>query len=251
MTDPLSKATLDLSAQKIRKDLAACYQIFAMLEWDDLTYTHISARIPGDDAYYIYPFGMLFEEVTASSLLKVSLNGEVLEGTESQYNRTGYVIHGAIYQNRPDVNAVIHLHTTAGVAVSAMKSGLLPISQFSYHFYNRIATHTYDSLALDHDRHGKQFFNDLENHKAMLLQNHGTLTCGGDLQEAFLYMHFLEQACQVQCKALAGGNELHTPPPEICEQAFQDMRNFEPEFGHRDWKALLRKLDREGSTYAE
>lgn len=239
------------SARQVREDLAACYHIFAMFGWDDLTYTHISARVPGEDAYYIYPFGYLFEEVTASSLLRVSLDGVVLEGREAQYNATGYVIHGGIYQHRPDVNAIIHLHTPDGVSVSAMPQGLLPISQFSYHFYNRIGTHSYDSLALDEDRHGAGLVKDLGNNNALLLQNHGTLTCGRDMPEAFLYMYFLEKACQVQCRAGSDLTSLHVPPAEVCEQAARDMRAFEPDFGHRDWQALLRKLKRNNSCYAQ
>lgn len=236
----------------LKQKLAACYRFCAMMGWDDLTYTHISARSPGSDAYYIYPFGELFEEVTASSLLKVSLDGEIIEGQEFQYNKTGYVIHGAIYKARPEINAVIHLHTRAGVAVSAMKCGLLPISQFSYHFFNRIGYHPYDALALEDDRQGGALGRDLGEHKALMLQNHGTLTCGETIEEAFLYMNFLEKSCQVQCAAMAAGiDNLHMPSPSVCEQAFHDMRNFEPDFGKRDWQALIRKLERLDPGYKD
>lgn len=229
--------------RNVRTHLAAAYRILALMKMDDLTYTHLSARLPGADWYFIYPFGLLFEEVTASDLLKVSLDGEVLEGEESEYNQTGYVIHGSIYKNRPDLNAVFHLHTTAGVAVSAMNCGLLPLSQFSFHFYNRLAYHTYDSLALDNQRQGMNLVQDLNHKKAMILQNHGTLTCGETIHEAFLYAHFLEQACKVQCAALAGDQKVIIPPKKVCEQAAKDVRDFEPDFGIRDWTALLRKLD--------
>ena len=234
-----------------RITLAAAYRILAQRQMDDLTYTHLSARVPGEDAYFIYPFGLLFEEVTASSLLKVSLEGEILEGEEIQYNQTGYVIHGSIYKQRPDINAVFHLHTTAGVAVSAMECGLLPLSQFSFHFYNRIAYHGYDSLALDYKRQGDQLAQDLGAHKALILRNHGTLTCGATVPEAFLYMHFLEQSCRVQCAAMASGQDLTIPSPEVCEKAAQDLRNFEPTFGERDWTALIRQLDRMDPSYRE
>jgi len=172
---------------KVKEHLAAAYRILAQRKMDDLTYTHLSARLPGADSYYIYPFGMLFEEVTASSLLKVTLEGEIVEGQESQYNQTGYVIHGSIYEQRPEINAIFHLHTTAGIAVSAMDCGLLPLSQFSMHFYNRLAYHNYDSLALDSQRQGINLAEDLGNQKAMILRNHGTLTCGETIHEAFLY----------------------------------------------------------------
>lgn len=226
----------------IRTNLAAAYQILADQKMDDLTYTHLSARLPGADHYFIYPFGLLFEEVRASNLLKVSLDGEILEGSESQYNQTGYVIHGSIYKKRPDINAVFHLHTVAGITVSVMECGLLPISQFSMHFYNRIAYHEYDSLALDYRRQGDKLAEDLGKHKAMLLQNHGTLTCGETIHEAYLYMHFLEQSCRVQYATLAAGQKIVFPPHEVCEKAAQDLRNFEPDFGIRDWRALTRKL---------
>ena len=130
---PFSPQKKNLS-DPLRVQLAAAYRILAMLKMDDLTYTHLSVRHPGEEVYYIYPFGLLFEEVTASSLLCVSLDGQVIEGSESDYNRTGYVIHGSIYKSRPDVNSIFHFHTTAGVAVSAMNCGLLPLSQFSLHF---------------------------------------------------------------------------------------------------------------------
>ncbi len=232
-----------------RIQLAAAYRIFAHMKMDDLTYTHLSARLPGADSYFIYPFGQLFEEVTASTLLKVSLDGEILEGKENQYNQTGYVIHGNIYKKRPDVNAVFHLHTTAGVAVSAMECGLLPLSQFSFHFYNRLAYHAYDSLTLEDLRQGENLVKDLGLKKAIILRNHGTLTCGATVQEAFLYMSFLEKACQVQCAVLSSGQKVIIPPAEVCERAAQDMRDFEPNFGHRDWTALVRKLDRTDLTY--
>src|SRR3990167_6632774 len=202
----------------LRIQLAAAYRILAMLKLDDLTYTHLSARHPDGDSYYIYPFGLLFEEVTASSLLRVSLDGEVLEGEEETYNRTGYVIHGGIYQSRPDVNAIFHLHSTAGVAVSAMNCGLLPLSQFSLHFYNRIAYHPYDSFALDAKKQGANLIKDFGQNKALILQNHGTLTCGETIEEAFLYTYFLEQACKVQCAALVGDQKVLVPSKKVCEQ---------------------------------
>lgn len=235
----------------MRIQLAAAYRIFAQMKMDDLTYTHLSARLPGADTYFIYPFGELFEEVTAFSLLKVSLEGKILEGEESQYNQTGYVIHGNIYKKRPDVNAVFHLHTTAGVAVSVMECGLLPLSQFSFHFYNRLAYHTYDSLTLEDQRQGGNLVQDLGLKQAIILRNHGTLTCGATVQEAFLYMYFLEKACQVQCAVLSSGQKVIIPPAEVCERAAQDVRDFEPDFGQRDWTALVRKLDRTDPTYRE
>lgn len=241
----------EVTEKSVRIQLAAAYRILAQMEMDDLTYTHLSARLPNSDSYFIYPFGLLFEEVTASSLLKVSLEGKILEGKENQYNKTGYVIHGSIYKQRPEINAIFHLHTVAGIAVSTMESGLLPLSQFAFHFYNRLAYHEYDSLALDYKRQGANLAEDLGQKKAMILRNHGTLTCGATIHEAFLYAYFLEQACKVQCAAVSSGQNLNIPPIEVCEQAATDVRDFEPDFGIRDWAALLRKLDRTDPTYKD
>jgi ribulose-5-phosphate 4-epimerase/fuculose-1-phosphate aldolase len=248
------KSALPHSAQEFsneclaRMQLAAAYRIMAELKMDDLTYTHLSIRLPGTDIYFTHPFGLLFEEVTASSLLKITLDGDVLEG---QCNQTGEIIHETIYKQRPDVNAIFHLHSISGVAVSAMECGLLPMSQFAFHFYNRLAYHDYDSLALDEHRQGAKMAKDLGDKKAMFLRNHGTLICGTTIHEAFLYMYFLEQACKVQCAALAGGRQIILPPSDICEKAAQDMRNFESDFGLRDWTARLRKLDRTDPSYKD
>lgn len=229
----------------IRRDLALTYRILAMLGMDDLTYTHLSARVPdANNQFFIHPFGQLFEEVTPEGLLRVTLKGEILEGEEFQYNQTGYAIHGSIYQARPEVNAIFHLHTTAGVAISAMPCGLLPISQFAFHFYNRLAYYDYDSLILDPQKQTVAFTKALGQYKAMMLRNHGTLSCGTTLQEAFFYIYYLEQACKTQCQAMACNQPLLQPNSDICEQAARDMRNFEPHLGQRDWQALVRKVSR-------
>lgn len=233
---------LDIDQYEVKRNLAFAYRVFAELKMDDLTYTHLSARLPGQEAFYIYPFGYLFSEVTPDSLLTVNLEGEILQGDESHYNKTGYVIHSAIYKARPEVNAIFHFHTTAGVAVSAMECGLLPISQFALHFYNRLAYYSYDSLALDYVKQGVQLAKDLASHFALILRNHGTLTCGTTIQEAFFYAYYLEQACKVQCAALGSAQPLVYPSAEICERAAQDMRNFEPDLGNRDWLALQRRF---------
>ncbi len=226
----------------VRQDLARAYQILGHLGYDDLSYTHLSARIPGEQSFFMYPLGLLFEEVTPENLLQVSLTGEVLNGTEVEYNKTGYIMHGSIYQNRPDINAVFHLHTIAGVAVSAMQCGLLPISQFALHFFKHMSYYDYDSLALDSNQHGDKLVCDLGQNSAMLLRNHGTLTCGSTVQEAMFYTNFLEKACQVQCKILASGQPYTVPTEDVCEQARNDMRNFEADLGARDWAALVRKF---------
>lgn len=228
--------------EQVREDLALAYRIFAHLGWDDLTYTHLSARVPGRDAFLIQPFGLFFDEVRPQDLIEVSFDGQVLDRENQRFNHTGYVIHGSIYKARPDLNASFHLHTIDGVAVSAMEEGLLPVSQFALHFYNRISYHNYGSLALEFHSQGGKVASDLGQNKVMLLRNHGTIACGETIQEAYLYASFLEKACQAQVKCLASRQPLVVPQPEICEKAARDLREFEPEFGARDWAAWRRKL---------
>jgi len=232
------------TSESTRHNLALAYRILAMLNMDDLTYTHLSARAPGTtDEFFIYPFGQLFSEVTPESLLRVNLRGEILEGEEYQYNATGYAIHGALYHARPDIQAIFHLHTIAGVSVSAMKCGLLPLSQFSFHFYNRIAYYPYNSLIVDPMEEGQKLSDSLGEHFVMMLQNHGTVTAGKTIHEALFYSIYLEKACQVQCQILAASKTMPIlPPHEVCEKACMDMRAFEPDLGRRDWLALCRQL---------
>lgn len=224
----------------IKEDLAYAYRFFARLGMDDLTYTHISARSGSSDSYFIYPFGLLYEEVTPKKLLNVDFEGNILEGSEFQYNRTGYIIHGNIYVSRPDIKAIFHYHTPASVAVSAMKSGLMPISQWALHFYNQVAYLPYDSLALDYVLQGNGLLEALGDKKVMLMENHGALTCGATIQEAFFYAYHLEKACQTQCLALQSGQELILPSEEICKRANRDLLGFEKDLGRRDWEALRR-----------
>ncbi|MES2215482.1 MAG: class II aldolase/adducin family protein [Pseudomonadota bacterium] len=226
----------------IKSDLAAAYRIISHLGLDDHTYTHLSSRSEEKDSYYIYPFGLLFSEVAPKNLLKVSLDGKILEGAEYQYNKTGYVIHSLIYSKRSDINSVFHLHTPASVAVSAMRAGLLPISQWALHFYGKISYHEYNSLALDLESHEERLVKDLGKNYTMLMRNHGSITSGRTIQEAMFYTHHLEQACKAQCLAYGMGQELVIPPPEVCEKAVKDLLGFEENLGMRDWLAWIRLL---------
>lgn len=228
---------------EVRRNLSYAYRILGKLGFSDHTYTHLSARPDGADYYYIYPFGLRFEEVSPECLLKVSLDGDILEGSEFQYNKTGYVIHGSIYKARPDLNAIYHLHTVPTVAVSCMKDGLLPISQWALHFYDQLAYHEYNSLALDNNIQGADLVNDLGDKKLMLLRNHGYIACGGTPWEALFYCHHFELACQAQIAALSCGVELLTPSEEICKKTNQDLLFFEQDLGKRDWQAWVRWLD--------
>lgn len=225
--------------QIIKEDLALSYQIISYLGYDDHTYTHLSARPSGVSYFYILPFGLRFEEVTADNLIKVDFEGNILEGREFQYNRTGYIIHASIYQYRDDINAIFHNHTPYNVAVSAMREGLLPISQWALHFYNKISYHDYDSLALDFSA---KLHEDLGSNFSMLLRNHGAITSGRTIWEAMFYTYHLEKACEAQVLSLSANRELIIPSHEICEKAVGDLLSFEKDLGLRDWKAWKRKI---------
>lgn len=226
----------------IKKELLEANRIIAHLGMDDLTYTHITVRPERADFFYIARFGKLFSQVTLPDIIKVSLDGEILEGEEATYNRTAYAIHGSVYSARDDINAIYHLHTQASIAVSVMKCGLLPMSQFAMPFFEHISYHEYNSLTLDRKVHGTALTKDLGSNKAMLLRSHGLLTCGRHLQEAFFYTRFLEQACRVQVDVLSTGQEYILPEPQVCRQARQDMIGFEENLGRRDWMALVELL---------
>ena len=227
--------------EEIKQNLASAYKIIAYLGLDDHTYTHLSARTEDKNAFYIYPFGLRFAEVTADKLIKVSLDGQVLVGKEAHYNSTGFVIHGNIYKARPDIEAIFHLHTPAQIAVSSLKEGLLPISQWALHFYERVAYHEYGSLALEHAQ-GEQLAKDLGRYMTMLLRNHGAITCGQTIHEALFYTYHLELACKTQCMALAMNRELTMPSHEICQQSVRDLLSFEKDLGLRDWQAWIRVI---------
>lgn len=225
----------------LRRDLAYAYQILASLGLDDHTYVHLSIRAEDGNSYYIYPFGLCFEEVTPECLLRVALDGEILEGTEYQYNRTGYVIHGAIYRKRLDIHAIFHIHTPEIVAVSALKEGVQPLSQWALHFYDRIAYHSYNSLALEESQ-GKNLVEDLKDKFVLLMRNHGSLTCGKTIQEAMFYTYHLQQACKTQCLALSMNQELIVPDKATCEKTVKDLLSFEADLGARDWQAWIRRI---------
>jgi ribulose-5-phosphate 4-epimerase/fuculose-1-phosphate aldolase len=231
-----------------RVDLAACYQLVAHYGMSDLIFTHISARIPGtEDQFLINPYGLFFDEITASSLVKVDVEGNVLDETEFFINPAGYTIHSAVHGARHDVDCVLHTHTTAGMAVSAQKQGLLPMSQHSMMFYQRLAYHGYEGIALNLDER-ERLVRDLGDNIAMILRNHGLLTVGASVAEAFRRIFYLEKACQSQIEALAGGSELILPPKEVCETAkkqFMDLSSPDT----LEWAGLLRILERNGSNY--
>ena len=235
---------------KVRVQLAACYRIAACAGLTDLVFTHITARVPGPEPHFlINPYKTLFTEVTASNLVKIDLDGIIVEPTEHEVNTTGFVIHSAIHAARPELHCVWHSHSMAGVAVSAQLGGLLPITQYAIPFYNRIGYHRYEGLALDLAER-ERLVADLGPHPAMILENHGLITCGRTIPEACAMMLMLDKACQAQVMAQAGGGALIVPPAEICEHAarqFGAMRGHEEEL---EWPALLRMVREQEADYA-
>lgn len=232
---------------QIKEDLAYAYRIISHLKLDDHTYTHLSARSNDKEFFYVFPFGMLFNEVTPDTLIKASLDGKIIEGSEYQYNQTGYVIHGSIYKERKDINSIFHLHTPEIVAVASIKQGLMPINQWALHFYNRVSYHNYNSLALD-SVYGNSLAKDLEDNMVMLMRNHGAVLCGKTIQEAMFYTYHLQQACKSQCMTLSMNSNYVTPDHETCEKSVQELLFFEKNLGYRDWLAWKRlvRLDEKG-----
>ncbi len=237
---------------QLRVDLAACYRIIAMHGWDDLVFTHISARVPGPDEHFlINAYGMLFEEMTASSLVKVDLDGNKVLDSPHPVNPAGFVIHSAIHEARPDVGCVLHTHSKAGVAVSAQPGGLQPISQTSLLPYATLAYHDYEGIALNDDEKPR-LVADLGNRNCLMLRNHGLLTTGPTVADAFLLMYAFETACQVQIMAQGSGEELLQVPQPIVDgieaQADKVLRGLG---GQLVWPGLLRKLDRQDTSYRD
>ena len=246
---PLSKRVTE-AEWATRADLAACYRIAAHFRMTDLIYTHISARVPGADGHFlINAYGLLFEEITASSLVTVTLSGEVIEDeTGLGINPAGYLIHGAVHGARHDVGCVIHTHTTAGLAVAAQKHGLLPLTQHAMRFTGCLAYHDYEGIALDMDEQ-ERLIRDLGTNNAMILRNHGLLTCGATVREAFDLMYYLERACQAQVGAMAGGAELGIPSPAVARKVASQFARPGRTAPNTQWAALLRMLDRSDPSY--
>ena len=236
----------------LRVDLAAAYQLAAIFKWTDLIYTHFSARLPGHDEFLINPYGLMFEEITASNLIRIDHDGKVLDDpTGLGYNEAGFVIHGCIHEARPEAQCVIHTHTRAGVAVSAMKCGLLPISQHAMRVHREITYHDYEGIALDMDERTRMARDLGKKSRAMILRNHGLLTLGVSVREAFELMYYLDCACQIQVDAVAGGmDNVILMSQSAGDAASKQFNRANRPSQHKDWPALLRLLDRNGSNYA-
>ena len=231
-----------------RVDLAASYRLVARYGWDDMLSIHISARVPGEEnAMLINPYGVLFHQITASSLVKVSLDGDILSQTPFPLNPAAINIHGGLLAARDDANSALHLHSVAGVAVSTHKEGLMPINQRSLYFQSITAYHDYEGIAIDENER-EVLARDIGDKWVLILRNHGTLTLGRSVSQAFVYAYFLEMACQYQVATLAGGVELTKLPQEVIDRVADQITHFQFA-GLMEWPALLASLDADDTSY--
>jgi ribulose-5-phosphate 4-epimerase/fuculose-1-phosphate aldolase len=238
--------------REAREQLAACYRIFSRREMDDLIYTHLSARVPNTkDRFLFIPFGMLFEEVTASNLMEVTIDGQPIVDTGAAANPAGWIVHRTVYEAVPDAQCVMHLHTITGTAVSSQRDGLLPVNQFAVTYHGKIAYHDYDGPGL-RPAEQKTFIADLGTKPMMFLRNHGTLTLGRSISEAFTLMHYLERSCEIQIAAQAGGGALALPSSAVIEATVATAQGVgDRSFGDVGFRAMLRKLDRDDPSYRD
>lgn len=239
-----------------RVELAAAYRLTALMGWTDMLGTHISCRVPGtEDHFLINPYGLLFEEITASSLIKCDPEGNKLSDSPYEVNHAGFVIHSAIHMGAPEAHAVMHCHTQYGVAVSSQKQGLLPITQMALTAMHLVRYHDYEGVA-EALSERERLVADLGDGGMMILRNHGTLTVGTTVAEMFARMYRLERACKFQIATTSGGAEINTLPQEVIDYTIEQSRHIyakggRAEGGKLQWAALLRKLDRENPGYAQ
>ncbi|MGJ3701269.1 class II aldolase/adducin family protein [Variovorax sp. AFSI2.2] len=249
MNIPSLKETVSTEEWQLRCDLAACYRLVAHYGWSDLVFTHISARLPGPEHHFlINPYGLLFDEVTASSLVLVDQEGNKVRESPFPVNRAGFVIHSAIHSVREDVQCVLHTHTRAGVAVSAQRGGVLPVSQQSTFVLAALGYHDYEGVAL-HDEEKPRLQDDLGGGSFLMLRNHGLLTVGATIADAFLAMYVFEITCQIQLSAQAGGELITVDPKIIAGVAHASRVQTGGMGGGFVWPALLRRLERTDPTY--
>lgn len=232
------------SEWQMRVDLAACYRLADLFGISDIVWNHITARVPETEHFLINRFGLRFDEVTASNLVTLDPGGNVVDAGSGDgpepVNRTGFVIHSAIHAARPDIVCVMHSHSDAGMAVSVLEGGLLPMIQDALPLYNRVSYHDYEGLAVD-TAERERLAVSLGGNRAMILRNHGLLTCGETVGEAFMTMYYLERACDVQLRVLATGQPYRLPVDALCERAATEYAAFP--YGKYEWPALLRLAD--------
>ncbi|MGA7971841.1 MAG: class II aldolase/adducin family protein [Pseudolabrys sp.] len=240
--DEISKAEWDA-----RVELAAVYRLLAHYGWDDVIYNHSSMRVPGEPRMFLMKrHELLYTEITASNLAKVSMDEDLDE--RAGVNRPGFTLHGGVLSARDDVNCAIHVHTRTGMAIAGMKRGLRMLSQPAIRFYNRIGYHAYEGLTENFEER-QRINQDLGQNRAMIMRNHGLLTVGGSAREAFVLMHYLMDAAEIQLKMEATGGELVEIPPEVCEKTAAQFEHHDRGRGSADWPAYLRMLDRIDPSY--
>jgi ribulose-5-phosphate 4-epimerase/fuculose-1-phosphate aldolase len=246
-TLPAARLGCSQEEWQIRCDLAALYRLVAHHRWTDFVYTHLSARLPGPDHHFlINQYGVMFHEMRASDLVKIDMDGNIVEEgdiSSRRVNAAGFTIHSAVHMAREDLVCVAHTHTQAGIAVSSMREGLLPLSQHALKFYNRIAYHGYEGIALDLEERDR-LVKDLGQHKAMILRNHGLLVGGTSIAEAFHMIYMLERACAAQVATLSCGREVILPPQDVCEHTAQQFRGQENDAHYSwMWESALRMIE--------
>lgn len=256
MTDTPTPQGMSAEEWATRTDLAAAYRLVDMYGWSDLFGTHLSARVPGEpDRFLLNPFGLLFEEMTASALIKVDLDGNVFTESEYQINPAGFTLHSAVYLARGDANAALHTHTTAGVGVATQKDGLLPLTQHALAVLNQARYHGYEGIATDLDER-ESVRRDLGDGNVLIMRNHGLMTVGQTMGEAFMWLYRAERACRMQLAFQQAGAEASPIPEETIAETFERNRFLNSEKGYRtigkwEWPALRRKLDRIDPSYKD
>lgn len=235
-----------------RLDLAACYRLVAHFGWDDLIYTHISAKIPDSEHFLINAFGIAFDEVTASNLVKIDINGNILDGGEFAINPAGFTIHSAIHEIRHDAQCVMHLHTNSTIAVASQKQGLLPLSQYAMFSMATMSYHDYEGLAVNPDEK-KRLQQNLASNNHLLLRNHGGLTLGNTIGDAFMRMYDLNRACEIQLMLQASSEELVYIPQAIVDNIIEQAKvvHTGTSGGQKAWPAMLRKAYRLDPSFAQ
>jgi ribulose-5-phosphate 4-epimerase/fuculose-1-phosphate aldolase len=250
---PSLKNEVSADEWQTRVDLAAAYRLVAAFKWDDLVFTHISARVPGShDSFLINPYGLMFDEITASSLIKIDAEGNKLDNSPYSVNPAGFTIHSAIHSARHESQCVMHTHTLNGIAVSAQKGGVLPISQQSIFVLSSLGYHDYEGVALRDDEKPRLVADLGPDNNYLMLRNHGLLTVGRTIPDAFLAMYLFETVCTIQVRAMAGGSELTRVDPRIIATAAEQARVGTRGVGGGalTWPGLLRRLDRSDPSYA-
>jgi ribulose-5-phosphate 4-epimerase/fuculose-1-phosphate aldolase len=253
LTIPTLKSSVSAEEWRTRVDLAAAYRLVAAFKWDDLVFTHISARVPGtENQFLINPYGLLFDEITASSLVRIDGQGNKLSESPFEVNPAGFTIHSAVHSARHDAQCVVHTHTLNGIAVSAQKDGVLPISQQSIFVLSSLGYHDYEGVALRDDEKPR-LVRDLGRNNFLMLRNHGLLTVGPTVADAFLAMYFFETVCTIQVRAMSGGAALTSVDPGIIETSAQQARQATRGMGAGAlaWPGLLRRLNRADASYQD